>query len=86
MGQFFLGYAIVTLLIVVAFYWLLSVARKRRMASGGEQIPPGFEPTAEISVNPDTGQKQRVWYNARTRQRFYENLLDGDIDHSVDGK
>ncbi len=76
MGTFFLGYVIVTLIIVLGFIWFVSIARKKRATQTDDQIPPGFEPTAEIAVDPTTGRKQRVWYNARTGERFYESLLD----------
>ncbi len=76
MGAFFLGYVIVSLLIVLGFFWYVSMTRKKRATQSADRIPPGFEPTAEITVDPTSGRKQRVWYNARTGQRFYESLLD----------
>ena len=79
MATFALGYVIVTLLIVLAMLLYVNRARQRRGAGGTEQVPPGFEPTAEISVDPTTGIKQRVWYNARTGQRFYETLADDSV-------
>ena len=76
MATFVLGYVIITLLIVLAMLLYVHRARQRRGMRGTDQVPPGFEPTAEISVDPTTGIKQRVWYNARTGQRYYETLAD----------
>ena len=75
MVTFFLGYLILTLIIVLGLLLYVNAARKRR-GTRTDLVPPGYEPTAEITVDPTTGRKQRVWFNSRTGQRFYESLAD----------
>jgi hypothetical protein len=42
---------------------------------GGPKTPPGgpdaAQPTNEVFLDPDTGRRMRVWYDARTGQREY---------------
>jgi hypothetical protein len=40
-------------------------ARKR----GGDGVP--YEPTDEVFIDPATGRRMRVWYNANTGEREY---------------
>ncbi|MCL6548480.1 MAG: hypothetical protein K6T30_06190 [Alicyclobacillus sp.] len=51
-------------------------ARTRRTGS----VPPGFQPTDEVVVDPTTRVRQRVWYHPLTGQRIYcpEDPADGE--------
>lgn len=72
------GYFILTAVVIIVLVFSLRYAKKRRALKGVSQVPPGFEPTAEIIDDPVTGRKQLVWYNARTGKRYYETLQELD--------
>ncbi|MGE7933700.1 hypothetical protein [Viridibacillus arvi] len=44
---------------------------KRYKRNHGNKIPKGFEITNEVNLDPVTGEKIRVYYNAETGERFY---------------
>ena len=37
----------------------------------GTKIPPGFEATNEVTIDPKTGKRLRVYFNPTTGNRFY---------------
>lgn len=45
---------------------------KRYKRNQGQEIPKGFEKTDEVSLDPVTGEKIRVYYNSETGERFYK--------------
>ncbi|MGE7922660.1 hypothetical protein ACQKND_05700 [Viridibacillus arvi] len=44
---------------------------KRYKRNHGNKVPKGFEVTNEVNLDPVTGEKIRVYYNAETSERFY---------------
>ena len=44
---------------------------KRYRKNHGKQIPKGFERTEEVTIDPNTNVKLRVYYNEKTGERFY---------------
>ncbi|MGE7921110.1 hypothetical protein ACQKM9_19540 [Viridibacillus sp. NPDC093762] len=44
---------------------------KRYKRNHGKEVPKGFEVTNEVNLDPVTGEKKRVYYNAETGERFY---------------
>ena len=44
---------------------------KRYRKNHGTKIPAGFERTEEVSIDPKTNKKLRVYYNTTTGGRFY---------------
>lgn len=58
-------------LVAVGALWWTSMLRKRR-SNEKAPVPPDFQQTNEILLDPTTGKKQRVWYNPKTGERFYE--------------
>ncbi|MGG0666667.1 hypothetical protein ABE042_21550 [Viridibacillus arvi] len=44
---------------------------KRYKRNHGKKVPKGFEVTNEVNLDPVTGEKIRVYYNAETGERFY---------------
>lgn len=45
---------------------------KRYKRNHGKEVPKGFEVTNEMNLDPVTGEKKRVYYNAETGERFYK--------------
>lgn len=45
---------------------------KRYKRNHGKEVPKGFEVTNEVNLDPVTGEKKRVYYNAETGERFYK--------------
>lgn len=72
MLRFILSYAFFEIVIVgVALLFTVWHAYRRRHPKPWTP-PPGFQKTDEVFVDPTTGNRQRVWYNAQTGERSYE--------------
>ncbi|MGE5416603.1 MAG: hypothetical protein ACM3UZ_07560 [Acidobacteriota bacterium] len=65
MGFIFWGGA----LIIALLSWFIWDKRYRN--NGQRELPPGFEKTDEVSIDPVDGKKQRVYYNSETGERHY---------------
>jgi hypothetical protein len=71
--------ALVELLVIVALVVLVVVGavfgweRYRGGGGAGGRGPgvSGARPTAEIFIDPETGRRMRVWFDARTGERDY---------------
>lgn len=71
-GGGLIGYTIAAAVILIILVYT-GIARRGRLRSQGKP-PAGFEPTDEVFIDPTTGLRQRVWYNAKTGDRHYETL------------
>ncbi|MBX6354134.1 MAG: hypothetical protein IRZ10_12495 [Thermoflavifilum sp.] len=62
----------VFLIIIVAVLALVVTEWQRQQrVKQAPNIPPGFQPTDEVVVDPTTRVRQRVWYNPTTGERLY---------------
>jgi len=69
---FFVGfYAIVGGIVLIVVIISLAFIDKRYRKNHGQQIPKGFERTEEVTLDPNSNQKYRVYYNEKTGERFY---------------
>ena len=61
------------ILIVLAAIALLSwfIFDKRFKMSNNNEIPPGYERTEEIFIDPTNKKRYRVYYNAADGSRYY---------------
>ncbi|RKP47991.1 hypothetical protein D7Z26_22565 [Cohnella endophytica] len=66
-------YLVVGALIVALSLIGTAIYRRRRLGPN-EHPPRGFVPTDELSIDPTTGVKQRVWFNPTTGERHYQNV------------
>jgi hypothetical protein len=64
-------YAISVLFVLVVGILSWFVWDKRVRERHGNAIPKGYERTEEVSIDPRTGEKLRVYYNPDTGERFY---------------
>ena len=60
---------VVVLVCVLLGYFIYDKRYKRSDKIG---VPKGFERTDEVSIDPVTKEKIRVYYNAETGERFYK--------------
>lgn len=60
---------VVVLICVLLGYFIYD---KRYKRSNRMEVPKGFEKTDEVSLDPVTGEKIRVYYNTETGERFYK--------------
>jgi hypothetical protein len=58
---------IVVILILSALFW----DRRYKQGEANDNIPEGFIKTEEVSIDPQTKEKQRVYYNPDTGERIY---------------
>jgi hypothetical protein len=61
-----IGVVVVVGIIIALFGW--DRYRGRRANNGS-----GAQPTSEVFVDPETGRRMRVWYDAETGKRDYRN-------------
>jgi hypothetical protein len=52
--------------VIALFGWDRYRGNQKRAADGA-----GVQPTSEVFMDPATGQRMRVWYNAKTGEREY---------------
>ncbi|WP_025847811.1 hypothetical protein [Brevibacillus agri] len=58
--------------VLLAVLLILSKIKDRRLHEDhGEAVPPGFEPTNEVNIDPVTQEKRRVYYNPKAGDRYY---------------
>ena len=60
---------VVVLICVLLGYFIYD---KRYKRSNRMEVPKGFEKTDEVSLDPVSGEKIRVYYNPETGERFYK--------------
>lgn len=67
------GIYILQIIAVIAFILLgYFIYDKRFRRNHGTKVAVGFERTEEVNIDPVTGEKTRVYYNAKTGERFYK--------------
>jgi hypothetical protein len=70
-----LGWVIIVVVVVgiiIAIFGWDRYRVKRRDAGDTD-----FQATSEVFIDPTTGQRTRVWYNAKTGQREYRSEPEG---------
>jgi len=64
-------YAIEIIAVIICILLGYFIYDKRFKRNHGAKVPPGFNATEEVNIDPVTGEKTRVYYNAETGERFY---------------
>lgn len=57
--------------IVVLFFWIFSKRKDKRYKTQRKYLPKGFKPTEEVSIDPVSQVKTRVYVNPKTGERIY---------------
>ncbi len=57
------------IIVIALLSWFIWDKRYRR--NHGTDIPNGYIPTSEVSIDPVSGQELKVYYNPQTGDRFY---------------
>ncbi|MCU7667784.1 hypothetical protein [Bacillus thuringiensis] len=71
--KFVIGYYVLEIIILIICILLgYFIYDKRFNRNHGEKVPNGFQSTAEVNIDPVTGEKTRVYYNPDTGERFYK--------------
>jgi hypothetical protein len=71
MGKIIIFYILFQICVVIFVVIAFVIWDKRYRKNHGIDIPPGFEKTAELSIDPIDGRRLRVYYNSKTGERFY---------------
>jgi hypothetical protein len=58
-------------IIFVLFFWIFSKRKDKRYKTQRRNIPEGFVPTEEVSIDPVSQVKTRVFINPKTGDRIY---------------
>jgi hypothetical protein len=71
--KFVIGYVVLEVIILIVCILLgYLIYDKRFKRNHGIKVPDGFQSTDEISIDPVTGEKTKVYYNHDTGERFYK--------------
>lgn len=66
----FYGVQFLVLLIIAVASWFIWDRRFKNRH--GQSVPPGFERTSEVSIDPITQKRLVVYFNPETGERFYK--------------
>jgi len=66
-------YVIIGGVVLIVAIISLAFIDKRYRKNHGADIPKGFERTEEVSIDPQTNRRLRVYYNEKTGERFYHD-------------
>jgi hypothetical protein len=66
-------YAIAGGVVLIVAIISLAFIDKRYRKNHGAAIPKGFERTEEVTIDPQSNRKLRVYYNEKTGERFYHD-------------
>ncbi len=64
------GWVVIAVVVVGAIIALFGWDRYRGNRKSAETTAPS-QPTGEVFIDPETGQRMRVWYNSKTGEREY---------------
>ncbi|ATF13449.1 hypothetical protein HP398_03635 [Brevibacillus sp. HB1.4B] len=65
-------YIVFQILLFITLLIISKIKDKRLHQDHGEVVPPGFEPTNEVTIDPVTQEKRRVYFNPKTGDRYYK--------------
>ncbi|OCA81599.1 hypothetical protein A8F94_22280 [Bacillus sp. FJAT-27225] len=73
--EFVAGFYLLQILAVIVLILLgYFIYDKRYKSNNSSQVPPGFNPTDEVNIDPVTGEKTRVYFNPETGERYYRKM------------
>jgi hypothetical protein len=67
-----IGWQVVSFLVIIVLAVLSWLYYDKRYKKSEIKVPTGYIWTEEISIDPSTGKKERVYYNPDTGDRFYK--------------
>ncbi|RHW37369.1 hypothetical protein D1B31_16545 [Neobacillus notoginsengisoli] len=67
-GGFYLLQFIGVIVVILLGYFIYDKRYKKDLNGA---VPPGFVATSEVNIDPVTGEKERVYYNPETGERYY---------------
>ncbi|KMZ40861.1 MULTISPECIES: hypothetical protein [Bacillales] len=69
---YIISYIVFQILLLIILLIISKIKDKRLHQDHGEVVPPGFEPTNEVMIDPVTQEKRRVYFNPKTGDRYYK--------------
>lgn len=70
----YIGLQFILVLVIVLLSWL--IWDKRFQNKSKQDVPQGFVWTEEVSFDPTTGKRLRVYYQPDTGERFYKEEVE----------
>lgn len=67
-----IGWQVLSILVFIGLAVLSWLYYDKRYKKNETKVPSGYIWTEEISIDPTTGKKERVYYNPETGDRFYK--------------
>lgn len=56
---------------LILFFWIFSKRKDKRYKVNNDELSKDFEPTQEVSIDPVTKVRNRVYVNPKTGERRY---------------
>lgn len=67
----YIGIQLLLFIIIVLLSWFIWDKRFKSRQQD-DKVPPGFEKTGEVTIDPTTGKKLYVYYHPGSGERFYK--------------
>ncbi|MCM3717373.1 hypothetical protein [Fictibacillus phosphorivorans] len=67
-----IGWQVFSFLVLIGLVILSWLYFDKRYKKSETKVPSGYIWTEEVSIDPSTGKKERVYYNPDTGDRFYK--------------
>ncbi|WP_416730773.1 hypothetical protein [Fictibacillus sp. JL2B1089] len=67
-----IGWQVISILFLIALAIISWLYFDKRYKKSETKVPSGYIWTDEISIDPASGKKERVYYNPETGDRFYK--------------
>ncbi|MBY6037836.1 hypothetical protein KUV80_14280 [Fictibacillus nanhaiensis] len=67
-----IGWQAISFIVLVVLFIISWTYFDKRYKKSETKVPTGYIWTEEISIDPTTGKKERVYYNPDTGERFYK--------------
>lgn len=67
-----IGWQVISILIVIVLGIISWKYYDKRYKKSETKVPSGYIWTEEISIDPTSGKRERVYYNPDTGDRFYK--------------
>jgi hypothetical protein len=67
-----IGWQVLSILVFIGLAAISWLYYDKRYKKNETKVPSGYIWTEEVSIDPTTGKKERVYYNPDTGDRFYK--------------
>lgn len=67
----YLLFQLITGIAIILLGWFVW-DRRHQHKKQGKEVPAGFERTEEVTIDPSSGKRLRVYYHPQSGERYYQ--------------